>query len=282
MPLMPTNESAAPWPSAAAQARLSDALGERPRGLFSDVDGTLSPIAPTPEAATLLPGVRELLDRAAATFDLVAAVSGRAAPDAARMIGLPALTYVGNHGMERLDPGGSLSILPAAAPYADDVRAALDAVERELAPQYSGLRVERKGVTGSIHLRNAADPDAAETAVAQLLAQVAEPRGLRVTRGKRVVEVRPPVTVDKGVAVAELIRSHSLRGALYLGDDRTDIDAFLVLRRLTESGACQGVAVAVLQDEAPPDLAAAADVTVASIEHVPDLFRWLLGAAKQR
>lgn len=282
MPPMPTNESTAPWPSAAAKARLSDALRQRPRGLFSDVDGTLSPIAPTPEAATLLPGVRELLDRAAATFDLVAAVSGRAAPDAARLVGLPALTYVGNHGMERLEPGGSLRILPTAAPYTEDVRTALDAVERELAPHYPGLRVERKGVTGSIHLRNTTDPDAAEMAVARLLFQVAEPRGLRITHGKRVVEVRPPVTVDKGVAVAELIRSRGLRGALYLGDDRTDIDAFLALRRLTESGVCQGVAVAVLQDEAPPDLAAAADVTIASIQHVPDLLRWLLESAERQ
>lgn len=278
---MPPHDAAAPWPSTAAETLLSSAVRQRPRGLFSDVDGTLSPIAPTPEAATLLPGVRELLDHAATTFDLVAAVSGRAARDAERMIGLPALTYVGNHGMERLEPGGDLRILPAAAPYADDVRAALDGVERELAPHYPGLRVERKGVTGSIHLRTAADLDAAETAVARLLAQVAEPRGLRITHGKRVVEVRPPVAVDKGVAVEELIRSHGLRGALYLGDDSTDIDAFRALRRLTESGACQGIGIAILQDEAPPDLAAAADVTVASIQHVPDLLCWLLEVAEQ-
>lgn len=266
------------WPDASAQQRLLAALRPRPRGLFSDVDGTLSPIAPTPEAAVLVPGVRELLDRARSSFDLVAAVSGRSAQDAARLVGLPGLTYIGNHGMERLDSDGTLHILPAAAPYADAIRTALDAVERALAPRYPGLRVERKGVTGSIHLRNAADPLAAEEAVAQMLAQVAEPRGLRVTRGKRVVEVRPPVAVDKGVAIAELVHSCGLRGALYLGDDRTDVDAFQALRTLTHAGVFQGVAVAVLHDEAPPDLAAAADVTLESIERVPALLRWLLEA----
>lgn len=275
---MHSRHTPASWPGPDARQRLLTALRQQPRGLFSDVDGTLSPIAPTPEAAALLPGVRELLERARATFDTVAAVSGRAAPDAARMVGLPGLTYIGNHGMESLDPDGTLRILPAAAPYADDVQAALDTVERTLVPGYPGLRVERKGVTGSIHLRNAADPTAAEEAVTSMLAQVAAPRGLRITRGKRVVEVRPPVAVDKGVAIVEVVRSRGLRGALYLGDDRTDVDAFLALRELTQTGACQGVAIAVLHDEAPPDLAAAADVTLDAIERVPELLRWLLEA----
>lgn len=266
------------WPGSDADQRLLAALRQRPRGLFSDVDGTLSPIAPSPESAQLLPGVRELLDRARSVFDLVAAVSGRAAQDAARLVGLPGLTYVGNHGMERLEPDGTLHILPAAAPYTDDVRTALDAVERTLSPRYPGLRVERKGVTGSIHLRNAANPDAAEQAVATMLAQIAEPAGLRITRGRRVVELRPPIAVDKGVAIAELIHAHGLTAALYLGDDRTDIDAFQALRNLKESGTFAGLAVAVLHDEAPPELAAAADVTLDSIEHVPDLLRWLLEA----
>ena len=273
---VPQPQLAAPWPGPEADHRLRTALQHRPRGLFSDVDGTLSPIAPTPEAAVLLPGVRELLDRSRAAFDLVAAVSGRAAQDAARLVGLPGLTYVGNHGMEWLEPDGTLRILPAAAPYSDDVRTVLDSVERMLAPRYPGLRVERKGVTGSVHLRNAADPDAAEAAVAALLAQIAEPAGLRITHGRRVLEVRPPVAVDKGVAISELIRAYALASALYLGDDSTDVDAFQALRNLTRAGVFQGVAVAVLHSEAPPELAAASDVTLDTIERVPELLRWLL------
>ena len=90
-----------------------------------------------------------------------------------------------------------------------------------------------------------------------------------------VVELRPPVAVDKGVAVARVIREHGLRAALYLGDDRTDIDAFRALRRLTAEGACYGVAVAVLHDEARADLAAEADIALASIQRVPAFLRWL-------
>src|SRR5690242_13512164 len=88
----------------AAQARLRDALAQRPRGLLSDVDGTLSAIAPTPGDATLLPGVRELLEQAQTRFDVVAAVSGRAAENARQLVGVSGLLYLGNHGLERLDP----------------------------------------------------------------------------------------------------------------------------------------------------------------------------------
>jgi trehalose 6-phosphate phosphatase len=270
----------------AALAHIRDALAARPRGLFSDVDGTLSPIAPTPESAVLLPGVAALLDRARQHFDVVAAVSGRSAQDARRMVGLDTITYIGNHGFERLDPvaPGSRSehaaaivhILPDALSYWPAVGAVLARINAELAPRFPGLRIEPKGVTASVHVRNTPDPAEAEASVYCLASALAAPHGLRVTRGKLVVELRPPVAMDKGVAVARVIQERGLRAALYLGDDRTDIDAFRALRRLTDAGACHGIAIAVLHDEAPDDLATAADLALDSIQRVPAFLRWLL------
>ncbi|HST90202.1 MAG TPA: trehalose-phosphatase [Ktedonobacterales bacterium] len=273
---------------AAALAHIREALAARPRGLFSDVDGTLSPIAPTPESAALLPGVADLLDRAQQCFDVVAAVSGRSAHDARRMVGLDTITYIGNHGFEWLEPRAHVAtpvseaaeahILPEALPYQPAVEAVLTRLGADLAPRFPGLRIEPKGVTASVHVRNTPDPAAAEDAAYRLASELAAPQGLRVTRGKLVVELRPPVAVDKGAAVARVIRERGLRAALYLGDDRTDIDAFRALRRLTNEGACRGVAVAILHNEAPADLAAEADVTLDSIQRVPALLRWLLTA----
>ena len=263
-----------------ALARVRAALSAHPRGLLTDVDGTISPIAPTPEAATLLPGVRDLLEQARASFDVVAAVSGRSAQDAARLVAMPDIIYIGNHGLERLMPTSSgiqqLTIVAEAEPYTAAIAAVLDQVERELGPRFPGLLVERKGVTGSIHLRRAENPAVAEEAVMRELAANPEAHRLRVTRGKMVVEVRPPVAVDKGVAIAALIEEYGLRGALYLGDDRTDIDAFRALRRLTQAGVCAGVAIAVLHPDSPPELAPEADIALDSIERVPDFLRWLL------
>ncbi len=262
---------------AAAREKLAAALAARPRGLFFDIDGTLSAIAPTPEAATLLPGVAELLEQLRTRFDVVALVSGRAADDARRMVGLPGLLYIGNHGLERIEAdAASVQVLPEAEPYVEAVNTTLDDLDATLAARFPGVRIERKGVTGSIHVRNAPDPDAAEESIARSLTTIAVPRGLLVTRGRRIVEVRPPVAVDKGTAVAGVIRERGLRGALYLGDDRTDLDAFRALRQLADEGVCQTVAVAVLSPEAPPELAAAADITLPDISFVPGLLRWLL------
>jgi len=266
-----------PTRDAAAREKLAAALAARPRGLFFDIDGTLSAIAPTPESATLLPGVAELLEQLRTRFDVVALVSGRAADDARRMVGLPGVLYIGNHGLERIEAdAATVQVLPEAEPYVEAVNTTLDDLDATLAARFPGVHIERKGVTGSIHVRNAPDPDAAEESIARSLTTIAVPRGLLVSRGRRIVEVRPPVAVDKGVAVAGVIRERGLRGALYLGDDRTDLDAFRALRQLADEGVCQTVAVAVLSPEAPPELAAAADITLPDISFVPGLLRWLL------
>lgn len=257
--------------------RLRAVLALHPRGLFSDVDGTLSAIAPTPAAAVLLPGIADLLTQARASFDMVAAVSGRSAADARRLVGVPGILYIGNHGLEYLNEDDvTIHVRPEAEPWVRAINYVLATVQSPLTERYPGLMIERKGVTASIHLRGVEEPHQAEEAVYQAIVAAASSEGLRVTQGKLVVELRPPLDVDKGVSVESFIQTRGLLSAIYLGDDQTDIDAFRTLRRLTAEGACQGIAVAVSHSEAPANLAAEADITLASIEAVPDFLRWLL------
>jgi trehalose 6-phosphate phosphatase len=264
-------------PSDTIRDRLRAVLVLRPLGLFSDVDGTLSAIAPTPDAAILLPGVADLLTQAISTFDLVAAVSGRTAVDVRRMIGLPGMLYIGNHGLEHLSEDDvTVHVRPEAEPWIRAINHVLASIQAPLMERYSGLMVERKGVTATIHLRGVENPQQAEDALYHAVAAAASPEGLRVTRGKMVVELRPPLEIDKGVSIEGFIRSRGLHGVLYLGDDQTDIDAFRMLRRLTKERVCLGVAVAVLHSEAPANLAAEADMTLPSAEAVPSFLRWLL------
>lgn len=277
-----------PGMSDRARACVDAVLAARPRALLSDIDGTISAIAPTPDAAVLLPGVRELLRRARAVFDVVAVVSGRTAADARRLVGLPELDYLGNHGLEQLGAADGppeergYHVVAAAEPYVPRVAATLDAVERTLAPRFPGILVERKGVTGSIHVRLAPDPQAAATAVAQVLATLPAAQGLRITHGKQVLEVRPPLDAHKGTAIAALIRARGIRGAIYFGDDYTDMDAFRALHHLSASGRVHCCSVAVLQTEAPADLARAADFALEQIAQVPALLAWLLARAHAR
>ena len=70
-----------------------------------------------------------------------------------------------------------------------------------------------------------------------------------------MLEVRPPVRFDKGSGIIALLRDADVDSALYVGDDRTDLDAFRALERLTETGAiAQGVRVAVRSDEGPAEI----------------------------
>lgn len=264
-------------PDDTVRDRLRAALALRPSGLFSDVDGTLSAIAPTPETAVLLPEVADLLTQARSAFDLVAVVSGRAVADARQMVNVPDILYIGNHGLEYLNEDGvTMHVRPEAEPWVRAINHVLASVQSPLTERYPGLRVERKGVTASIHLRGLEEPYKAEDAIYQAITEAANPKGLRVTRGKLVVELRPPLDIDKGVAIESFIRERGLRSALYLGDDQTDIDAFRTLRRLTEEGACLGIAVAVLHGEAPENLATEADIALDAVEAVPGFLRWLL------
>lgn len=276
------------WPSDAAVKHLLPALAISPRALLCDVDGTLAALAPTPEEVTLLPSVAQLLTRALACFDLVALISGRSAADVRTLVGVPGLLYIGNHGLERLDVNATrghmdevLTVVQAAVPYIAAIEAALDVLKARLEPIFPGILFEPKGVTASIHVRATEQPEVAESAVYAAARQVARAHGLRVTLGKLVVELRPPVAVDKGVAVAELVAAHGLRGALYLGDDVTDVDAFRALRRLRDEHTCQGISVAVLNREAPPELGAEADIALTSIAQVPTFLRWAVEQAEQ-
>jgi trehalose 6-phosphate phosphatase len=265
---------------AAARERVRRALETPPRGLITDVDGTISAIAPSPESAALLPGMTELLEQAMRVFAVVAAVSGRSADDARRLVGVAGMHYVGSHGLEWRNPDddtdGSPHVLPEAESYAEAVALALDEAEETLGVRWPGMRVERKGVTGSIHVRQTDDPPAALDAVTRALTVAAVRHGLRVTTGKLVAEVRPPIAADKGQAVTALIQRHQLRGVLYLGDDRTDLDAFRALHQLAREGVCQAAVVGVLQPEAPPELAAEADLTLPSSADVPPFLRWVI------
>lgn len=202
---------------------------EGPLVLLTDYDGTLVPIAPTPEQARLGRAARALLRRLSRLPDLtVGLISGRSLQQVRRMVGIPGLLYVGNHGLEIAGPRVRL-VHPGARRSAPVIAR----IGRELTHALAGIRgtrVESKGVSLSVHWR-AVPPRAAarfHRTVRRILAPWMAARAIRVTRGKRVVEVRPPVAWGKGAAVRWLIQH--LRASpgrvWYLGDDRTDEEAF--------------------------------------------------------
>ncbi len=216
--------------------RLVGRLLGKPFVLLLDVDGTLAPIAPRPSDAVVPSLARDAIAALANTEGvIVGIVSGRSADDARRLIGIDPVWVIGNHGAEIASPDGHVTVEPHVAPYLGAITAARGALETAL--KSAGLRgvvVEDKRWTLTVHYR-AADPDAELVpTLRDLVSRVAVAHGLAVVEGKKVLELRAPVPVNKGTAVIALAQSLGALGdeasVLYAGDDATDEDAFVALR----------------------------------------------------
>jgi trehalose 6-phosphate phosphatase len=234
--------------------KLLDRLAADPSraAVLLDVDGVLAPIVPRPDDARVPDDTRAELHRLAQTYALVACVSGRAGDDARRVVGVPELIYVGNHGLE-LDPG--------AARWSERLEAFLATV--------TWPRIEDKGLTASLHYRGAPDEDEARREL-DAIGERARDAGFVARYGRKVLELVPPLAADKGTAITQLLEPRNLERALYAGDDSTDLDAFAALESLAV-----GVRVAVASPEGPAALRDRADIVLAAQSEVIGLLRRL-------
>ena len=220
--------------------------------LFLDVDGVLAPIVPKPEDARVPDETREELRRLNQRYALVACISGRAGADAQRIVGIPELVYVGNHGLE-LDG--------EAAGWGQRLQRFLADV--------AWPATENKHLTASLHYRGSEDEGVAREALEEVKVR-AEREGFVARFGRKVLEILPPLDVHKGTAVLQLLAERSLSRALYAGDDTTDLDGFKALDGLDVS-----VRIAVASEEGPAELREAADLTVAGPQELLAVLRKL-------
>jgi trehalose 6-phosphate phosphatase len=245
-------------------------------GILLDIDGTLAPIVRHADDAHVPEPTRAQLIAVAKLYGIVGCISGRQAQVARRIVALGTIAYVGNHGSELLRPGGGeVEIDPEFAAHEPAVRRfAHDIYTQDL--QRLRVRSEDKQAIAAFHWRGAPDEAAAEEAV-RGIAEAAQDAGLYILWGRKVLEVRPPVAIDKGRGARRLLGGRGLAAALYVGDDRTDIDAFEGLRALVEEGELgAAVCVGVRSDETPPELEQAADVLVEGPLGVRELLTALL------
>lgn len=256
--------------NAALTPEIEERLNGSPLIVMLDVDGTLAPIVSRPEDASVAPETRAVLERLVAAKDVhVILVSGRGAEDARDIVRVGGVWTVGNHGFETVTPKGELETDPDLA----DQSAAIAQAARELEPivaAVQGAKLENKRWTLSVHYRLAA-----RDAVPPLRAEVervALGLRLRMTDGKEIVEVRPIAHVDKGTAV--VLMGERLHGfadgasIVFVGDDRTDEDAFRSLRARAPR------AVTIRVDESGED-ESAAEVTVRDPAAVHEFLEWL-------
>ncbi len=202
--------------------------------LLLDYDGTLTPLVATPEQAVLAEDMRQLL-RALNDRDSfsVGVISGRKLDEIQAIIGVPGIYYAGNHGLEMQGPK-----MHYFNPRSSQARSYLDRIYQDLEERLArleGIILEDKNLSLSLHYRLVSQEQVQE--VKEVFSRICEPYVIRnqvkITRGKKVLEVRPPVDCNKGQAVLAL-RDHFCAKdrliTIYIGDDQTDEDAFSVLK----------------------------------------------------
>lgn len=252
-------------------AALAPAL-RRPFGLFLNLNGTLAPIAPRPEAAAVPDATRQVLKQVVTLADLVVVVTGAPREHARRLVGVEGIVYVGNHGCEHDGPDGARAGSPAVEAR---LQAAADDALRRLGDRR--VLVERKGSGIGIHFRGARNPRAVRKQLLAALSPGHVRRHYHLVEGRCLIELRPVGGSDKGAAVTRLLTERAIVGALYLGDDRSDIPAFQAVRRLRATGGF-GIAVAVANDEAVASVTEAADFLIDGDTGVLRVLEWLAGA----
>ncbi|KAI3792340.1 hypothetical protein L2E82_06217 [Cichorium intybus] len=219
--------------------------------IFLDYDGTLSPIVDDPDRAFMSPDMYSAVKGVAEYFP-TAIISGRSRDKVYELVGLAELYYAGSHGMDIMFPvqdtlsihqnsyirstdkqGKEVNLFQPARefiPMIDEVFKTLVEVTKDI----KGAKVENHKFCTSVHYRNV--DEKSWLTVAQCVHDVLKdyPR-LRLTHGRKVLEVRPVIDWDKGRAVEFLLETLGLSNSddvlpIYIGDDRTDEDAFKVLR----------------------------------------------------
>jgi len=216
-----------------------------------------------PPSARPLDGVAAALEHLSRRFATVAVVSGRPASFLWDRLGhltadgtddAGGVRLIGLYGMEWVGPDGTVRIDDEAAPWLPAVQ---DAADRLRIDAPDGILVEQKGAAVAVHWRRA---PAAGTWVQQRVAEVVDSTGLAAHPGRLSIDLRPPITIDKGTVLRRL--SDGCRAVCFLGDDIGDLPAFAELGRLRAVSGVATVGVAAVDAETPPEVAAVADLVV--------------------
>lgn len=249
----------------AIAARAVSALDQVPSGLFTDIDGTISPMAPRPDEAFVEPAARQALIVIQRHLAMTGIVTGRALDVAQGLVQVPALSYVGNHGLEwNID--GRHEDNPAALAARDGLRQALTeigaAAERlELA---DGLILEDKRLSATVHYRQTPNPERFLEEMLPVLVHAAGTHHLQLVPGRMIMELRPSTGISKGTALRDIIDHNGLKGVVFSGDDISDVEGFEILAGMREAGTIAALIIGVVGPDTPVQVREASDVQVAS------------------
>jgi len=251
-------------------------LKQRPLGLVFDIDGTLSPYVPAPQRAEIYPGVVSLLEQAR-QYAHVAILTSRAVEDAAKMVNIDKLTYIGTYGAEWSDglPGKyPIQVISEAQAYIEPSRYLLDLVKQEMkgVPE---ITLERKLLGGAIHYFDCPNPKQARQMILSVLEEPVRQANMHISEGESTIEVKPPIPEEKGQAIRRLVQHFGLQGIVFAGDDIPDLSAFIEICQLRKEDVV-GLSVLVQHAHVVPGLVEHADIVVQEVEGMVELLHQIV------
>ncbi len=199
--------------------------------LMLDYDGTLAPFRIKPSKAVPYPGVRPILRRILNNERTrVVLISGRWTRDLIPLLRLDPLPEIwGSHGWERRHADGRYEIFPF------DERALRGLAEADRWVEGRDLegRIEEKPGCLALHWRGLGQKraESIRSHALEHWSRLARKTGLAITEFDGGLELRVPGR-HKGIAVKTVLKEAGPDAvSAYLGDDRTDEDAFRAIRK---------------------------------------------------
>lgn len=237
---------------------------------MTDIDGTIAPTGLDIFKARVTDNNRRYLSILSKKLPLIAVISGRQSQAVREMVDIDGVVCFGHYGMERWQ-NSRPELHPEAQLYYSDVRALV--AELEPLKSMEGVQIQDKDASVSIHYRMSPEQDAAKNTILRLLEKIPHIKRLRVVEDKMCFGILPPVDIDKGTTVSELIKKYQLHSGIFLGDDTGDVTAFTAIRR-TKQG-FSGLAIAVVNEETPPEVISEVDFVLEGVEETEALLAWL-------
>lgn len=187
--------------------------------LAFDLDGTLAPIIADPGKIVIPENVSSRL-RALQQIVPVAVITGRSRADALTHLGFTPAYLVGNHGAEGLPghEGEEEEYIYLCSSWKKQLSRLLPEGDA------SGIVLEDKGATLTLHYRNSINPEQAHAEILNAIACLVPPP--RSGSGKFVENIAPQAAPHKGAAVLSIMAHLGCSRALFVGDDETDEDVF--------------------------------------------------------
>lgn len=243
--------------------------------ILTDIDGTISEIAETPEGAGVSPSMKVLLSDLNRKFQLVAVISGRSVDNVKEMVDVDGLLYVGNHGMEYIIKDKRF-LDPDAEMYLPELKRNAEKLEKGDLSKINGLMFEDKGVCLAIHYRQCELNVDVRKKILDEINKYNDSKNLKISEGRKVVEIKPSISRDKGYVVEKILRRYGLKKVIYLGDDITDFDAFKKLEELEKTGVIKTASILVFSSEIPDYVKNSTLFYVRNVDEVQRFFNWLL------